>query len=289
MWARAAGLAGGSRRRPRARVGRRKPADDSVWEKRPSRRWRRLPLRPRRRRPWPDPCSRCSRTGGRALPVVDPTRFDLATSPPGVRLVDLVLYELHVGTFTPRGHVRRRGSAPAGAARARDHRDRADARRDRSPATAAGATTASTRTRRTRPTAAPGLARLVDAAHRDGLGVILDVVYNHVGRLRGDLPRSGRNSTDRHRLSGGAATRRRRSAASASGRSRTRSCGRATTASTACASTRCTPSSTSEPHVLKELKDRSTSSSSPRWDRTTSLRSRSGDTTRSGRTCCTAR
>ena len=37
-------------------------------------------------------------------------------------LAESVLYELHVGTFTARGHVRRRDRAPARPARARDHR-----------------------------------------------------------------------------------------------------------------------------------------------------------------------
>ena len=34
-----------------------------------------------------------------------------------------------------------------------------------------------------------GLARLVDAAHAEGLGVILDVVYNHVGSRQRSLDR----------------------------------------------------------------------------------------------------
>ena len=40
-----------------------------------------------------------------------------------------------------------------------------------------------------------GLARLVDAAHAAGLGVVLDVVYNHIGPgSRGASARSGRTS-----------------------------------------------------------------------------------------------
>jgi maltooligosyltrehalose trehalohydrolase len=43
-----------------------------------------------------------------------------------------------------------------------------------------------------------GLARLVDAAHAEGLGVILDVVYNHVGPGDEALRAFGPYSTERH-------------------------------------------------------------------------------------------
>jgi maltooligosyltrehalose trehalohydrolase len=43
-----------------------------------------------------------------------------------------------------------------------------------------------------------GLKALVDACHRHGLAVILDVVYNHVGPAGNYLPRFGPYFTDRH-------------------------------------------------------------------------------------------
>jgi maltooligosyltrehalose trehalohydrolase len=131
----------------------------------------------------PDPCSRWqpeglrgpSRVFGGSSPSTNPPRF----RPPA--LEDLVVYELHIGTFTPDGTF---------AAAAREL-----------PALAELGITAI----EVMPVAEfPGhhgwgydgvyisaaqssyggpadLQRLVDAAHDSGLAVILDVVYNHVG------------------------------------------------------------------------------------------------------------
>ena len=45
----------------------------------------------------------------------------------------------------------------------------------------------------------PGLARFVDACHQRGLGVLLDVVYNHLGPAGNHLDRFGPYFTDRYR------------------------------------------------------------------------------------------
>ena len=135
-----------------------------------------------------------------------------------------VIYELHVGTFTPEGHVRGRDPAPARAARARRHRDRAACRSPSSPAATAGATTASTCPPRSRPTAGrAGCSSSSTPPTREGLAVLLDVVYNHVG-ASGDqaLEAFGPYFTDAVRdvLGQGDQLRRRRlRRASASGRS----------------------------------------------------------------------
>ncbi|WP_369184338.1 malto-oligosyltrehalose trehalohydrolase [Streptomyces sp. Y1] len=50
-----------------------------------------------------------------------------------------------------------------------------------------------------------GLKRFVDAAHGRGLGVILDVVHNHLGPSGNHLPRYGPYFTDRHHTPWGAA------------------------------------------------------------------------------------
>ncbi|MFC1412315.1 malto-oligosyltrehalose trehalohydrolase [Streptacidiphilus sp. N1-12] len=50
-----------------------------------------------------------------------------------------------------------------------------------------------------------GLKRFVDAAHRRGLGVVLDVVHNHLGPSGNYLPRFGPYFTERHHTPWGAA------------------------------------------------------------------------------------
>ncbi len=126
----------------------------------------------------PDPCSRFQPQGvlGPSCVVEVPAAARL-----GLDLDPLVIYELHVGTFSDEGTFD--GVVPHLAA-LRD----------------LGVTAIELMPVATFPgdrgwgydgvyTSAPhpayggpeGLGRLVDAAHREGLGVILDVVYNHVG------------------------------------------------------------------------------------------------------------
>ena len=118
---------------------------------------------------------------------------------PGVALRELVIYELHVGTFTDAGTF--------------DAADRTllDELAD------LGVTAIELMPVATFPgergwgydgvyTSAPhrayggpqGLARFVDAAHARGLAVILDVVYNHVGPGSEPLAAFGPYFTDRH-------------------------------------------------------------------------------------------
>ena len=210
-----------------------------------------LPLRARRRRRAARPVlalrSPTACAGRRA--VVDPGAFAWTDrAGPASPLAELVIYELHVGTFTPRARSTRAIAHLADAARARRHRGRADAGRRPSRASAAGATTASTLR------AAPGLRRPATASRasstprtRAGLAVILDVVYNHLGPGSEALAAFGPYFTDRHDTFWGEAIDYVAAPACASGRSRTPSSGSATTASTGCGSTRCTRSSTTSP------------------------------------------
>jgi maltooligosyltrehalose trehalohydrolase len=131
----------------------------------------------------PDPCSRFQPYGVRGpSEVVDPAACAWTdTAWQGVALEDLVLYELHVGTFSDEGTFD--AVIPQLAA-----------------LRGLGVTAIEVMPVATFPgergwgydglyTFAPhpayggpaGLARLVDAAHAEGLGVVLDVVYNHVG------------------------------------------------------------------------------------------------------------
>jgi len=126
----------------------------------------------------PDPCSRFQPEGVRGPSlVVEPPR----TEPLGLELADLVLYELHVGTFTDEGtfdaaipHLRALRELGVTAIElmpvATFPGNRGwgyDGLHAYAPHPAYGGP--------------GGLAHLVAAAHETGLGVLLDVVYNHLG------------------------------------------------------------------------------------------------------------
>ena len=98
-----------------------------------------------------------------------------------------------------RGDVRRGHRAARPPRRPRRHRRRADAGGRVPRRRAAGATTASTCSRPHHAYGGPdGLKRLVDAGHAAGLGVILDVVYNHLGPDGNYLGAFGPYFTDRY-------------------------------------------------------------------------------------------
>jgi maltooligosyltrehalose trehalohydrolase len=146
---------------------------------------------------WPDPCSRFQPEGVRGPSrLVDTAAFALAPGP-GLDLDELVLYELHVGTFSPEGTFdgvipRLRGLRELGVTAielmpvATFPGERGwgyDGLYTFAPHPAYGGP--------------EGLVRLVDAAHREGLGVVLDVVYNHVGPGNEALRAFGPYFTDR--------------------------------------------------------------------------------------------
>ena len=167
-------------------------------------------------------------------------------------LHDAVIYELHVGTFSPEGTFD--GAIPYLQAprRARRDRDRADAR-GRVPRRARLELRRRLPERRPvllrRPARAPAARRR--RARRSASAVMLDVVYNHVGAsgtkaLLGLRPVLHRTST---RRPGAPASTSTASTAtpSASGSARAPSSGCATSTSTACGWTRSTRSSTRAP------------------------------------------
>jgi maltooligosyltrehalose trehalohydrolase len=151
-------------------------------------------------KPLADPCSRWQPEGLRGPSrVLDTSAFRWTTEPVTLRLETLVIYELHVGTFTAEGTF--------------------DAATARLPELAElGVTAVELMPVATFPgergwgydgvlTSAPhrayggpqGLARVVDAAHGAGLGVILDVVYNHIGPGSELVGAFGPYFTGRHR------------------------------------------------------------------------------------------
>jgi maltooligosyltrehalose trehalohydrolase len=148
----------------------------------------------------PDPCSRWQ-PGGVTGPsrVLDTGAFAWSDAGwTGLTLDELVLYELHVGTFGEEGTFD--GVVP----RLRDLRELGVTAIELMPV----ATFPGDRgwgydglfTYAAHPAygGPHGLARLVDAAHAEGLGVILDVVYNHVGPGNEALTAFGPYFTDRH-------------------------------------------------------------------------------------------
>jgi maltooligosyltrehalose trehalohydrolase len=155
---------------------------------------------------FPDPCSRWQPEGVRGPSrIVDPSAFSWSGEWPGLTLDELVLYELHVGCFSEAGTF--------------------DAAIEHLPALRElGVTALELMPVATFPGSrgwgydglynfAPhpayggpeGLARLVDAAHQAGLGVVLDVVYNHIGPGSEQVAAFGPYLTDRHETFWGAA------------------------------------------------------------------------------------
>ena len=146
----------------------------------------------------PDPASRWQPDGVHgSSAVVDPGRFDWHDDAwVGVSLRDAVLYELHVGTFTLAGTFD--GAIP----QLQRLADLGVTLIEVMPVNAFpgtrnwgydGVFPSAVQESYGGPV---GLARFVDAAHAHGLGVVLDVVYNHFGPEGNVLPAFGPYFTD---------------------------------------------------------------------------------------------
>jgi maltooligosyltrehalose trehalohydrolase len=154
---------------------------------------------------WPDPCSRFQPQGIKGPSrVVDTSRYEIAPGP-AIDRDRLVIYELHVGTFSDEGTFD--AAIPHLAALAE-----------------LGVTAVELMPVATFPGnrgwgydglylsavhpaygGPDGLARFVHSAHREGLAVILDVVYNHLGPGSEAIIALGPYVTDRHETPWGGA------------------------------------------------------------------------------------
>jgi maltooligosyltrehalose trehalohydrolase len=154
----------------------------------------------------PDPRSRRQPDGPDGLSaVVDHTRFAWRNPWYGRPLPGAVLYELHIGTFTHEGTF-------DAAARRLGHLDDTGITHVELmpvcpfPGTHGWGYEGVSPWAVHEPYGGPdGLKRFVDAAHRHGLGVVLDVVHNHLGPSGNHLPAFGPYVTDTHRTPWGAA------------------------------------------------------------------------------------
>ncbi|MEO8333795.1 MAG: malto-oligosyltrehalose trehalohydrolase [bacterium] len=157
--------------------------------------------------PLPDPVSRSQPEGVHGLSeVVDPSLFGWTDDHwRGVALQDFVIYELHIGTFTLEGTFEAAAAhlpellalgvtaieiMPVSSFPGRRNWGY-DGVHHYAPQESYGGT--------------QGLKRLVNAAHAHGIGVVLDVVYNHVGPEGNYLDRFGPYFTDVYRTPWGRA------------------------------------------------------------------------------------
>ena len=157
---------------------------------------------------WPDPSSRWQPDGLRgSSAVVDPGTFDWTDAGwQGVALADAVIYELHVGTFTEPGtfdgaieHLPALAELGVTAIELMPVAEFPGARGWGYDGVYVSAAQSSYG-------GPEGLQRLVDAAHANGLAVLLDVVYNHVGASGGKaLEAFGPYFTDKYATFWGAA------------------------------------------------------------------------------------
>ncbi|GLX47687.1 malto-oligosyltrehalose trehalohydrolase [Streptomyces hygroscopicus subsp. hygroscopicus] len=154
----------------------------------------------------PDPRSRRQPDGPDGLSaVVDQERYAWRTPWPGRELPGAVLYELHVGTYTPEGTLE------AAAARLPHLVELGVSHVELMPVCPFpgrngwgydGFSPWAVH----EPYGGPeALKRFVDRAHELGLGVVLDVVHNHLGPSGNHLPSFGPYFTDTHTTPWGAA------------------------------------------------------------------------------------
>ena len=155
----------------------------------------------------PDPVSRFLPEGVHGpTEVVDPAAFRWSDEAwRGLKLRDLIVYELHVGTFSPEGtfegvigrfeYLKQLGITALEVMPVAAFPGARNWGYDGVSPYAVQASYGGPE----------GLRRLVDAAHAAGLGVILDVVYNHLGPEGNYLRLFGPYFTDKHKTPWGEA------------------------------------------------------------------------------------